>query len=253
METIVTLTMKPTLHFFYSDFAQHDSNEAAVYNPAEYPDIQFVIDHYETIRHEVDDYINRRFDIKYVNPGAPNMTYPDSWKNIYFKNYLLNYNLSKEKFPITHKLLTEKKEITLAGITTLAPKSKLMPHCGETNSIIRCHMGLKVPGKLPELGLKVNGQNLCWEEGKVFAFNDAFQHEAWNNTDEYRYVLVFDIMRPEFADKRVWICAHCLGIEAMRYALGKIGLYEKTPVWLRIFMAKPLAVLLWIYLKLKGN
>lgn len=240
------------LRFFYSDYYIYQSHEPALYNPAHYPEVKAVIDQYPEIRKELDDYVNRKFDIAYVNPGAPNMTYPDSWKNIYFKNYLLKYDIGKKHFPSTAKFFESKPEITLVGITTLAPHSKLMPHCGETNAIIRCHMGLKVPGKLPELGLKVKGESVCWEEGKVFAFNDAFQHEAWNNTDEYRYVLVFDFMRPEFAKYRVWICARCLGIEAMRLLLSKVKLYDRTPLWLREFIASPLAVVLWLFLKIKG-
>jgi ornithine lipid ester-linked acyl 2-hydroxylase len=245
--------MTSSLHFFYSDYFNYESDEQALYNPNDYPEIKDVIAHYTDIRNEVEDYINGKFDIQYVNPGAPNMTYPDSWKNIYFKNYLLDSDLGKKYFPKTHRFFDERPEITLAGITKLAPKSKLLSHCGETNAIIRCHMGLKVPGKLPELGLIVKGHSVCWEEGKVFAFNDAFQHEAWNDTNEFRYVLIFDFMRPEFAEYRIWICARCLGIESMRFLLGKIGVYEKTPLWLRAAIAKPVAILLWVYLKLKGN
>jgi len=244
---------RPVIRYFYSDYTHYESDEPALYNPEDYPEIKYVLNHYPEIRREADDYINRRFDIEYSNPSAPNMTYPDSWKNVYFKNYLLRYEVGRKYFPNTYKLFEQNPAITLAGITTLAPKSRLMPHCGETNAIIRCHLGLKVPGKLPELGLKVKGQSVCWEEGKVFAFNDAFQHEAWNDTNDYRYVLVFDIMRPEFAKYRTWVCACCLGIEAMRFLLTKANVYEKTPLWLRAMITKPLATAIWIYLKLKGN
>ena len=243
--------MKSAINFFYSDYAIYNSDEPALYNPNFYPEVKYILDHYAIIKAEVDDYINRKFDIAYVNPGAPQMTYPDSWKNIYFKNYLLKYKIGKKYFPKTYDIIDKNPLITLAGITSLAPKSRLKSHCGETNSIIRCHLGLKVPGKLPELGLKVKGQSVCWEEGGVFAFNDAYQHEAWNESGEYRYVLVFDFIRPEFAKYRVWICAYCLGIEAMRVILEKFRLYEKTPVFIRALITKPLAVILWVYLKLK--
>jgi ornithine lipid ester-linked acyl 2-hydroxylase len=211
--------------------------------------VQYVLKYYEEIRKEVGDYIHRRFDIDYVNPAAPQMSTPETWKNIYFKNYLLKYKIGKKHFPKTYQLLIDNPDITLAGITTLAPGGKLMSHCGETNAIIRCHLGLKVPGKLPELGLSVKGKSVCWEEGKVFAFNDAYQHEAWNNTSEYRYVLVFDIMRPEFSKYKIVICAYCLGIAIMRIMFEKMGIYEKSPLWLRSLVAKPIALPIWFYLK----
>ncbi len=238
----------PKIKFFYSDYSVYAENEPLFYNPDEYPEVKYILEHYPEIKKEIKDYIDGKFDIEYKNPGAPEMTYPDSWKNIYFKNYLLKYKMGKKHFPKTHEILDRFPEITLAGITTLAPKSKLKSHCGETNAIIRCHLGLKIPGKLPELGLSVKGNAVAWEEGKVFAFNDAYQHEAWNDTNEYRYVFIFDFIRPEFAHKRTWICAHCLGIEAMRLLLSKAGIYEKTPLWLRAAITKPLAVLLYLYL-----
>ncbi|MCS6933602.1 MAG: aspartyl/asparaginyl beta-hydroxylase domain-containing protein [Chitinophagales bacterium] len=239
--------------YLYSDYALHEESEPTVYEPAAYPAIQHVLKHYQIIKDEVHDYIHRKFDIPYRNPSAPEMTYPDSWKNIYFKNYLLRYPLGPKYFPKTSAIIDAHPHITLAGITTLAPKSRLKMHCGETNAIIRCHLGLKVPGKLPEIGMRVKDTLLEWEEGKVFAFNDAYQHEAWNNTDEYRYVLVFDIIRPEFAHLRTWVCARCLGIEAMRYLLSRLGIYEKTPIGIRKAMALPAACLLYIYLKIRGN
>jgi hypothetical protein len=245
--------MKAKLKFIYSDFAAYKSDEPAFYDPYEYEAIRFVQENYELIRKEAERYIHREIDIPYKNPGAPDMTYPDSWKNIYFKNYLLPSSLGKKYFPQIYELFSKKKEITLAGITTLAPKSKLMRHCGETNGIIRCHLGLKIPGALPEIGFQVLDQSVSWEEGKVFAFNDAFQHEAWNDTDKYRYVLVFDIIRPEFAHLRIWICARCLGIEATRLILNKLGIYKYSSIWLRGLLSFAAAIPLWLYLRLTNS
>lgn len=241
------------IKFFYSDYSIYESDEPMFYNPENYPEIKYIKDNYSIISEEVKDYVEGKFNINYKNPGAPEMTYPDSWKNVYFKNYLLKYKMGKKYFPKTHKLIDNNSNITLAGITTLAPRSKLKSHCGETNAIIRCHLGLKVPGKLPELGLSVKGNSITWEEGKVFAFNDAYQHEAWNNTDEHRYVLVFDFIRPEFANKKKWICATCLGIEAMRLILSKTRVYDYSPIWLRALISKPISYILYIYLVLKQN
>lgn len=244
--------MSANLHFIYSDYEVFESDEPALYNPDHYEQVQFVLKNYSLIRAEADDYINRKIDIAYKNPGAPNMSYPDSWKNIYFKNYSLKYKLGEKFFPETFKLFKNNKQITLAGITMLAPQSKLMRHCGETNGIIRCHLGLKVPGKLPEIGFQVLDKTVSWEEGKVFAFNDAFQHEAWNYTNDYRFVLVFDFVRPEFAHLRVWICARCLGIEAMRLILSKLGVYEKAPIWFRKILSWIASPPIWLYLKIFG-
>ena len=35
-----------------------------------------------------------------------------------------------------------------------------------------------------------------WEEGKSVIFDDTFEHEVWNDTDQVRVVLFVDIARP---------------------------------------------------------
>ena len=35
-----------------------------------------------------------------------------------------------------------------------------------------------------------------WEEGKSMIFDDTFNHEVWNDTDETRVVLFVDVLRP---------------------------------------------------------
>ena len=77
--------------YIYSDYTLYEADEPAVYIPEEFPAIQYVLKNYPAIKNELHDYVNRKFDIQYRNPSAPEMTYPDSWKNVYFKNYLMKY------------------------------------------------------------------------------------------------------------------------------------------------------------------
>ena len=53
------------------------------------------------------------------------------------------------------------------------------PHSGPTNCRLRAHLGLKVPPRsLQTLRLRVADKHLHWEEGKVFIFDDSFDHEV---------------------------------------------------------------------------
>ncbi len=36
--------------------------------------------------------------------------------------------------------------------------------------------------------MKIDDEIIVWEDGKVLAFDDACEHEAWNDSDEARYV-----------------------------------------------------------------
>ena len=47
-----------------------------------------------------------------------------------------------------------------------------------------------------ELAIRVEEQTCQWREGKILIFDDAFEHEAWNHTDQTRVVLFVDFVKP---------------------------------------------------------
>jgi beta-hydroxylase len=58
------------------------------------------------------------------------------------------------------------------------------------------HIGLKVPDPPESCGFKLDGKTVHWEIGKSFMFDQTYRHEAWNNSDEVRIVLLLDVLRP---------------------------------------------------------
>jgi len=72
-------------------------------------------------------------------------------------------------------------------------------HSGPTNCRLRAHLGLKVPLASTKSKLRVADQYLTWQEGKVFVFDDSFDHEVWHEhpTQESRIVLIMDLWHPE--------------------------------------------------------
>jgi aspartyl/asparaginyl beta-hydroxylase (cupin superfamily) len=228
--------------FFHSDESEFLSDDPPFYNPMEFDTVKSILSQYDVIKNELQDYVSGRVNIAVSNPNAPYKNMESSWQHLYFLNYMLPYKSGIESFPRTSAILLSNTDVTLCGIATLKAGGKLMPHCGETNTIIRCHLGLKIPGQLPEVGIRVKDEQRSWQEGGVIAFNDAFNHEAWNYTNRDRYVLIFDIIKPELRAYKNLICAYCLGIASARIFLGKVGLYNMSPIWLRKFLAVPLAI-----------
>ena len=76
----------------------------------------------------------------------------------------------------------------------LKPGARIPPHTGMVNTRLICHLPLIVP---PGCGLRVGNDTREWAEGKAWAFDDTIEHEAWNNSDQTRVILLFDIWRPE--------------------------------------------------------
>jgi len=80
-----------------------------------------------------------------------------------------------------------------AFFSMLKPRTRIPPHTGVTNTRAIIHLPLIVPNGC---GFRVGGETRPWIEGKPFAFDDTIEHEAWNDSDELRAVLIFDVWNP---------------------------------------------------------
>ncbi len=83
-----------------------------------------------------------------------------------------------------------------AFFSVLRPQSKIPPHTGVTNTRAIIHLALEVP---PGCGFRVGNETREWVEGKAFAFDDSIEHEAWNNSDQRRAVLIIDSWNPHLS------------------------------------------------------
>jgi len=72
--------------------------------------------------------------------------------------------------------------------------ARIKPHTGMVNTRLICHLPLLVPS---DCGLRVGGESRTTVRGEAWAFDDSINHEAWNNSDQQRVILLFDVWRPE--------------------------------------------------------
>ena len=75
--------------------------------------------------------------------------------------------------------------------------TRIPAHTGMLNTRLICHLPLIVP---PGCGFRVGNETREWQVGKLLIFDDTIEHEAWNESDEDRVVLIFDIWRPELSE-----------------------------------------------------
>jgi aspartyl/asparaginyl beta-hydroxylase (cupin superfamily) len=61
---------------------------------------------------------------------------------------------------------------------------------------LRLHLGLLVPEHNGNLGIRIGSDSRSWNEGSVLIFDDAYEHEAWNETGKPRVVLFVDFEKP---------------------------------------------------------
>lgn len=85
----------------------------------------------------------------------------------------------------------------------LAPHTHIEAHCGTTNLRLTAHLGLVVPRNLncdeqegPKCQIRVGETWHRWETGKILLFDDSFEHEVRNDTNEERVVLLLRFWHP---------------------------------------------------------
>jgi len=94
----------------------------------------------------------------------------------------------------------------------LKPGAHIPPHTGMLNTRLICHLGLVVPDGCV---FRVGGEDRKWREGELMVFDDTIVHEAVNDGDGDRIVLIFDIWRPELdPDERRAVTAIFEAIDA---------------------------------------
>ena len=69
-----------------------------------------------------------------------------------------------------------------------------------TKGMLTYHLALKSPKETEKCRMALeegdHEHTLTWTDGESFLFDDMFNHEVWNETDEDRYILLIQIKRP---------------------------------------------------------
>jgi hypothetical protein len=117
------------------------------------------------------------------------------------------YKLAEEtplarRFPKTLAALAAADIVRIDGrpmelfFSRLKPGAHIPPHHGIANNRITVHLPLIVPG---DCEIRVGGGRHRWQEGEIMAFDDSFEHEAWNRAGADRVVLIFEAHHPDLS------------------------------------------------------
>jgi aspartate beta-hydroxylase len=84
----------------------------------------------------------------------------------------------------------------VAMYSALQPRTRIPPHTGVANFRLVVHLPLVIP---PGCGFRVGSETREWRVGESWVFDDTIQHEAWNDSDQPRYILICDIWSPRLS------------------------------------------------------
>ena len=80
-----------------------------------------------------------------------------------------------------------------AMFSILQPRTRIPAHTGTSNTRVTVHLPLIVP---PGCRFRVGAETREWREGEAWAFDDTIEHEAWNDSDQPRAILIIDTWNP---------------------------------------------------------
>jgi aspartate beta-hydroxylase len=142
-----------------------------------------------------------------IKPGAP----VNQWDALNHNEAWSAYHLWRRGAPVAENLvrcprtqaaLLAVDMAEIAGLcpnamfSALAPRTHIPPHTGETNARLVAHLPLLVPDGCT---LRVGFDQRTWRVGELIVFDDSIEHEARNESDELRVVLIFDVWNPLLA------------------------------------------------------
>jgi aspartate beta-hydroxylase len=78
--------------------------------------------------------------------------------------------------------------------SVLKPRTHIPPHTGVINGRLTVHLPLIVPENCG--ALRAGDEQRPWRVGECLIFDDSFVHEAWNDSDQTRVVLILDAWNP---------------------------------------------------------
>jgi len=154
---------------------------------------------YPQVRAELERVLENPADIPsfhQVSPDQARISKGDNWKTFAFYVFGKRVDENGALCPKTAALLDALPKLQNAWFSILAPGYRIPPHRGPTRAIIRAHLALVVPKDARNCWIRIDDQIRHWEEGKCLVFDDTYEHEVRNDTDERRVVLFLDFDRP---------------------------------------------------------
>lgn len=144
----------------------------------------------------------RRADTFEVDPLSADLA-DGSWTEIRFHTEGRPNSDNLAACPHTAAAIAQIPGAATAGLvyfSATGPRTHVRPHCGPHNARLRCQLGLVMP---EGCRLRVGAETRSWEAGSVVVFDDSFEHELWNDSDETRIVLIVDVWHPDLTPSEI--------------------------------------------------
>ena len=173
--------------------------DATFFELERFPWVKHIEDNWHVIREEAERLLEDRealANFQDISKDQIEITDDDRWKTFFLYGYGFEAKLGVDMCPKTAQLMREIPGMKTAMFSILSPRKHILDHRGPYKGVLRYHLGLIVPEDAEACRIRVGDDIRHWEAGKSMIFDDTFNHEVWNDTDETRVVLFVDVLRP---------------------------------------------------------
>jgi ornithine lipid ester-linked acyl 2-hydroxylase len=212
--------------------------EATFFPSERFPWIEQVERNWLTIREELEGVMADREalpNFQDISKDQIEITDDDRWKTLFLYGYGFKAKLAVEMCPKTAALMERIPGMTTAMFSILSPRKHILDHRGPYKGVLRYHLGLIVPSEAERCRIRVGEDVRHWEEGKSLVFDDTFNHEVWNDTDETRVVLFVDVLRPLPSP---WSHVNRLIVKAIGYSPFVLDAKRNNEAWEKRFLER---------------
>jgi beta-hydroxylase len=164
-----------------------------------FPHIKPLEDNWQVIRAELEEILKHRDAVPLfheLSRDQMKISKGEKWRTFILYGFGNRSEKNCTRAPETARLLAQVPHLQTAWFSILSPRFDIPAHRGVTKGILRCHLGLVVPKDRKNCTIRIADQVVQWKEGEAFVFDDTYEHEVHNDTDDDRVVLLFDFDRP---------------------------------------------------------
>ncbi|MFC0205384.1 aspartyl/asparaginyl beta-hydroxylase domain-containing protein [Novosphingobium soli] len=131
-----------------------------------------------------------------ISPDHRRIAPAGRWRSYFLVGYRYRDEQNCRACPRTTQLLSRVPGLNSAFFSVLVPGTRIPQHTGVSKAFLTCHLGIQVPRESHKCRMRVVDQWLEWEEGRCLVFDDVYNHEVENDSDETRIVLLVQFKRP---------------------------------------------------------
>lgn len=120
------------------------------------------------------------------------------WRMFILKAYGTEVPANMARCPTLASLVSAAPDVLSASFSFLAPGKHIPAHRGPFRGVLRFQLGLSMPRSkdgVPAAVLRIRDREYRIADGEYLLWDDTYEHEVWNASEEIRIALLLDVWR----------------------------------------------------------